>query len=55
VRAVAQLEAVAEDHQPVDPAHGLDQRLAQLGPAQQIGAIAGAEMQVGDHQRPHGS
>ena len=54
VRAVAQLEPVAEHDQAVDAAHGLDQRLAQLRPPQQVGPRARADVQVGDHQGPHG-
>ncbi len=55
VRAVAQLEPVAEDHEPVDSAHGLDQWLAQLGAPQQVRPLGRAHVQVGDHQRPHAS
>jgi hypothetical protein len=55
VRAVAQLEAVAEDHQPVDPAHRLGQRRAHVRPPQQVGLGAGADVQVGDDQGPHGA
>ena len=52
--AVAQLDAVAEDHQPVDAAHRLEQRLAQLRPAEQVGALGGADVEVGDDERAHG-
>ena len=55
VRAVAQLEPVAEDHETVDSAHGLHERLAQLGAPQQVRPLGRAHVQVGDHQRPHAS
>ncbi len=55
VRAVAQLEPVAEDHEPVDAAHGLHQRLAQLGAPQQVSPLGRADVKVRDHQRPHAS
>ena len=52
--AIAQLDAVAEDHQAVDAAHRLEQRLAQLRPAEQVGALGGADVEVGDDERAHG-
>ena len=55
LRPVTQLERVAEDHEPVDTAHGLEQRLAQVGSPQQVRARVRADVQVGDHQRPHAS
>jgi hypothetical protein len=54
LRRVAQLDAVAEHHQAIGAPHRLEQRRAQLRPAQQIGAGRAAEVQVGDHERPHG-
>ena len=35
------------------PLERLEQRLAQLGPAQQVVALGRAEVQVGDDERPH--
>ena len=53
VRRLAQLEPVAEDHEPVDPVERLDQRRAQLGAPQQVLAARRADVQVGDDERPH--
>jgi hypothetical protein len=53
LRPVAQLEAVAEDHEAVHRPHRLEQRLAQLRPPQQVGSRGRAEVQVRDHERPH--
>ena len=52
---VAQLDAVAEDHEPVGLAHRLDQRLPQLRPAEEVRMLGRADMQVGDDDRPHGT
>ena len=54
VRGLAQLERVAEDHEPVDLAERLQQRRAQVRAAQQVVALGLAEVQVGDDERPHG-
>ncbi|CAA9473401.1 MAG: hypothetical protein AVDCRST_MAG13-637 [uncultured Solirubrobacteraceae bacterium] len=54
LRAVAQLDRVAEDHEPVGLADRRHQRLAQVGAAQQVRAVRGADVQVGDHERAHG-
>jgi hypothetical protein len=51
--AVAQLEPVAEDHDPVDVPRRLEQRLAQLRASQQVAARSGAQVQVRDHERSH--
>ena len=50
-RAVAQLEDVAEEHEAVGAVQRLEQRRAHLGLAQDVGAGAPAEVQVGDDQR----
>ena len=52
---IAQLDAVAEDHEPVRFADGLQQRRPQLGPAEDVRVPCGAEVQVGDDDRPHGN
>jgi hypothetical protein len=53
VRRLAQLEPVAEHDQAVDVAQRLDQRRAQLCPPQQVLAVRGADVEVGDDERPH--
>ena len=53
LRRLAQLERVAEDQQAVVARDLLEQRGAQLRAPQQVGAAAGAEVEVGDHERPH--
>ena len=53
MRPVAQLQAVAEDDEPVHVPHRLEQGLAQLRPPQEVVERVGAEMEVRDHQRPH--
>jgi hypothetical protein len=53
VRGLAQLEAVAQDHQPVDVRERREQRRAHLGPAQQVDARGRAEVQVGDDEGAH--
>ena len=56
VRPVAQLEPVAEDHEPVDAvAAPRTSALADLGPPQHVGLRARADVQVGDDQGPHGA
>ncbi len=45
-RAVAQLEHVAEQHQPIDVLERLDQHPPRPGTAQHVGARAGAEMKI---------
>ena len=50
VRGLAQLEPVAEDHQPVDVVERLQQRRAQVGAAQQVAAAGLAEVQIGDRR-----
>jgi hypothetical protein len=55
VRAVAQLEPVAEDHEPVDAVERIDEPLADLGTPQHVGLRAGADVEVGDDQGPHGA
>ena len=45
-RPVAQLEQVAEQDQPVDVGELGEQRLAQLGPAQQVDVVARTEVDV---------
>ena len=50
---VAQLDAVAEDHEPVGLAHRLEQRLPQLRPAEEVRMLGRADVQVGDDDRPH--
>ena len=52
---LAQLEPVAEDHEPVDARHGLEQRRAQIGAAEQVRALLGAEVEIGDDERRHWS
>ena len=52
-RAVAQLERVAQDHQPVGARELGQQRLARRGVAQDVGLGAAAEVQVGDDEGPH--
>ena len=54
LRAVAQLDAVAQDHQAVGRLDGFDQRRAQLGAAQQVRSARRADVEVGDDERPHG-
>src|SRR5206468_3399669 len=49
-RAVAELEDVAEEHEAVGAVQRLEQRRAHLGLAQDGGASAPAEVQVGDDQ-----
>ena len=46
VRGLAQLEAVAEDHEAVRVGDRLEQRLAQIGAAQQVGVLGPAEVKV---------
>ncbi len=53
MRGLAQLEAVAEDHEAVDVVERLEQRLAQVGAAQQVGALGAAEVQIGDDEGSH--
>jgi hypothetical protein len=48
LRAVAQLEHIAEQHHALDVGDRLQQRRAQLGAAQQIGSGDAAEVQIGD-------
>ena len=45
-RAVAQLEQVAEDDEPVDAVEGAEQRLLGGGPAQDVDVVAGPEVEV---------
>ena len=45
-RAVAQLEQVAEDDEPVDPVEGAEQSLLGGGPAQDVDVVAGPEVEV---------
>ena len=45
-RAVAQLEQVAEDDEPVDAVEGGEQRLLGGGPAQDVDVAAGPEVEV---------
>ncbi len=52
-RAVAKLEHVAEQHQAVDAVERLEQGFPEALAAQQVGAAAEPEMQVGDHRRAH--
>ena len=54
LRRLPQLDAVAEHDQPVDAPHRLQQRLAQLGPADEVDVLRRAEVQIGDHERAHG-
>ena len=51
---LAQLEAVAEDHEPLRALQRLEQRRAQLRAPQQVGALDRAEVEVGDDERRHG-
>ena len=51
-RPVAELEHVAEQDEAVDPLERGEKRLG-TGPAQQVGAAAEAEVQVGDHRGAH--
>ena len=53
LRRLAQLDPVAEDHEAVVARHLLEQRLAQLRAAEQVGAAGGAEVEVGDDERAH--
>ena len=55
VRRLAQLQAVAEDDEAVGVVQRGQQRRAQLGPPGQVLAGRGAEVQVGDDDRPHPS
>ena len=55
VRAVAQLEPVTEDHEPVDVVQRRHQPLPDGGAPQHVGPRARADVQVGDHQGPHGA
>ena len=52
-RALAQLERVAEQHDPVGAAERLDQPLAHVRVARDVGAAERAEVQVRDDRRPH--
>jgi hypothetical protein len=45
---VAQLEDVPEQHQPLDPRDGLEQRRAELLASEQVGAAEATEVEVGD-------
>ena len=45
-RAVAQLEQVAEDDEPVDPVEGGEQSLLGGGPAQDVDVASGPEVEV---------
>ena len=45
-RAVAQLEQVAEDDEPVDAVEGAEQSLLGGGPAQDVDVVAGPEVEV---------
>ena len=45
-RAVAQLEQVAEDHEPVDAVQGAEQGVLGRGPAQDVDVAAGPEVEV---------
>ena len=54
-RAVAKLEHVAEQDQPVGAGELGAQTLAESLAAQQIGAAAEPEMEVGDDRRAHGA
>jgi hypothetical protein len=53
LRTVAQLDGIAEDHQPVGAGRPREQRLAHGGPPQDVRARGRAEMEVGDDERPH--
>ena len=53
-RAVAKLEHVAEQHQPLCALEVLAQHGAEALAAQQVGAAAQPQVQVGDHRRAHG-
>ena len=53
VRRLAQLEAVAEDHEAVHVVERVQQRLLQIAPAQEVGALLAAEVQVRDDEGPH--
>ena len=51
---LAQLEAVAEHHEALDPvAQRLEERLAEGRPAEQVDLGGGTEVQVGDDERGH--
>jgi hypothetical protein len=50
-RALPQLDRVPEQDDAADPVERLQQRLAQLLPAQQVVAGGGAEMEVRDDER----
>ena len=52
-RALAQLDDVAEQHQPVGARDRLGQRLERLSLARDIGGGQDAEVKVGDDGRPH--
>jgi hypothetical protein len=54
-RAVAQLQRVAEQHEPVDAVEALEQHRERLRSRQHVGARARAEMQVGDDERAQAS
>ena len=54
LRRLAQLDRVAEHDEPVDALQRVEQRGAQLRAAQDVGLRRRPEVQVGDHQRPHG-
>ena len=54
-RALAQLEHVAEQHQPVDAGERLEQRARGSRRAQHVAPRARAEVQVRDDQRAHRS
>ena len=45
-RAVAQLEDVAEDDEPVDAVERAEQRALRGGPAQDVDVVAGPEVEV---------
>jgi hypothetical protein len=53
-RAVAQLERVAQQHELLDAVEALQQRIERGRVAQDIGLRAGAQVQVGDDEGPHG-
>ena len=45
-RAVAQLEDVAENDEPVDAVEGAEQGLQGRGPAQHVDVVAGPEVEI---------
>ena len=52
-RAVAQLEHVAEQHQPVGALELSEEPLEEALAAEQVGAAAEAQVQIRDHRRAH--